>query len=114
MRFFLRDSCGRGSPPAWVRVLLGVGEGTAEVGGVGDGFEGEDRRFFTGEEGEFEGTALGERGDPEGGFGAAESVAVEEFLAGGDVDAVEAAGAASGGVGVECGADLGGLEGAGA
>ena len=94
--------------------LLRVGEGAADVGGVSERFESEDGWLFAREEGELEGAALRVGGNPEGGFGAAEGVVVKEFLASGDVDAIEACGAAGSGVGVEGGADLGGFECAGA
>ena len=92
--------------------LFCVGEGAAEVGGVGDCVVSQDGGLLAGEEGEVQGAA-GDVGDhPLDVFGAAEGVFAEESFCGGDVEAVEAAGSVGCAVGVEDGADLGGFEGA--
>src|SRR3954463_8986223 len=92
------------------RGLLDVGEGSALVGGVLDGFEGEDRRFVSGEEGKLKRVASGVCDHPLNVFGTAECVFVKKFFGGRNVDAIEASRSGSSAVGVEDGADFGGFE----
>lgn len=92
--------------------LTPIGEGAAEAGGVGDGIEGEDRRFGAGEEGDLQ-IAAGDVGShPLCVFGAAEGVVVEEAAGRGHGDVIEDSCGPGIDVGIEGGTHFGGLQGA--
>jgi hypothetical protein len=90
--------------------LLYVGIGSAAIGGVLDGVEGEDGRLASGEKGDLQGVSSGIGNHPLNIFRSAETVLVQELLLGGNVEAIQAAGACRGAVSVEDGTDLGRLE----
>lgn len=105
--------CGRSGWTGWAGYwtnragLFDVGKGAAEVGGVGDGLAGEGGDLLAGEEGDLQGFPRGKGDHPVGVVAATEAVFAQEFLRGGDVEAVEAAGAGGVAVGVEGGGDFG-------
>ncbi len=80
--------------------------GSAEVGGVGNGVEGEDRGGIAGEEGKMKVFPVGPGDHVMGVVRAAEGVLMLEALSGWDLEPVDGAGGCRIHVGIEDGADF--------